>query len=457
MFKRFVATVVVLVLFAVCCGCSGKNADTASDTESTPAESQNANVSNKGEIPAVLNIKVKDGKTDVFKSNRPYDSKKEDITLILVTGQSNFTTSVGYAAELGAVNQGTAQTLSDAPVLPKKGIAYSFNTSATEFTLNDARDMSVLCNPSRGTSTLGGMSPSFAIKWNNLTNTKVVFVQAAVGAVGMHEWVPEPSKYTCTCSNNGQGRLYFDAVTAYKRAYNALSQKYNIVYTGYVWNQGEHEEVYGKPGNTVCDAKSYYDAYMEMHNGFVSQLNLDFGGISVVRADKAGSTAEGSNSYTIARAAQYKLCNDNDDLFMLSSLSETCSHAQMDQGNTIHYSQATFNKMGEQMAANLYKYLGFEKAEYTGIKVYSAYGSTACVFDKDGNLTEGSDEVTRSVLGNNLIARLNTLGTHQKIELSFTVDGVSAPGYIDDFGAIDWAEFSSTEKLNKFKINVIKE
>ncbi len=456
MFKKVISIGLAVVLFVICCACGGNSSDASVQTDSNENEQELESNTNQEEISAMLNITVKDIQKSAFKSNRSYDSKKEDITLILVTGQSNFTTSVGYSAELWAVNEGKAQNISDGPVLPKKGIAYSFDANARFFELNDAVDMSVLSNTKRGSATLGGMSPSFAVKWNQLTGTKVVFIQTAVGAVGMHEWVPDPSKYTCTCSNNGQGRLYSTAVSTYTTAYNVLSQKYNIVYTGYVWNQGEHEEVYGKAPNTVCDAESYYNAYMEMHNGFMNTLNLDFGGISVVRADKAGGTAQNSNSYTIARAAQYKLCNDNEDLFMLSTVSETCSHADMDQGNTIHYSQATFNKMGTDMAQNLYKYLGFEKAEYNGIRLYSALGTVAAVFDKDGKVTEGSDVITSAKVGKNVIARLDTLGTHQKLELSLTVDGEDASKFIDEFGKIDWLELELQLKVKKLKVNVIK-
>ena len=40
-------------------------------------------------------------KIDTFKSDRPYDKSKEDISLILVAGQSNFHPNNGYPREYG--------------------------------------------------------------------------------------------------------------------------------------------------------------------------------------------------------------------------------------------------------------------------------------------------------------------------------------------------------------------
>ncbi len=455
-----IAAVLLIVAFVLCCGCGGPDAEngTSSTVNSMPTESDTSSENTEREIKDMLNITVKAYDRDKFSSGRPYDSKKEDISIILVVGQSNFTTSVGYSAELGALQSGKTDNVPHEPVIPQQGIAYSFGTSSGAFDLVPGRDMNKLCNPVNGTATLGGVTPSFAIQWNALTGTKVVFVQAAVGAVGVHEWTPDPSKYSCTCSNNGKGELYAKATTAYMNAYNTLSAKYNIVYTGYIWNQGEHDEVYGKkPGVTVCDAESYYDAYMEMHNGFMETLKLDFGGISVVRADQGvdRSTASGSNSYTIARAAQYKLCADVDNLFMLSTISETCSHPMMDQGNHIHYSQMVFNLMGAEMANTLFNELGIgDEAEYTGVKIYSADGKTICAFDKDGKLTSGSDIITRAVAGDHIIVRLDSLGTAHKLEYKLSLDGEDGSRYLSDFGDFDWVNLSG-KGVKEIKVNVI--
>jgi hypothetical protein len=315
--------------------------------------------------------------------------------------------------------------------------------------------MNTLCRTDRS-GVLGGVTPSFAIQWNNLTGTKVVFIQAAVGAVGVHEWTPDPSKYECTCTHNGKGQLYSRAVDTYTRAVVELAEKYNIVYTGYIWNQGEHDEVYGaKEGVTIRSAKAYYDAYKEMHDGFMNTLGLDFGGISVVRANNEGPTAEGSNSYTIARAAQYKLCNDIENLYMLSTISETCSHAMMDQGNTIHYSQTVFNVMGAEMADSLFSALKLdEQRKYEGIRIYSVDGKTIAKFDAEGKATVGNGVLSRSDCGNNIIIRPEILGTDHKLQFDLKLAEGDGSKYIDEFGAIDWTNLYKELKVNELTVNI---
>lgn len=465
MFKKCLAVLLISLLMISFCACGGSNDDSAnqdadaskveSEVNSTPDTSDTSSGSGESEVENMLNITVTAIDREKFSTNRPKDPNKENISLILVTGQSNFTTSVGYSAEYGAYRDGKTTNMPEAPVVPQQGIAYSFGTSATSFKLDSSRDMNTLCRTDRS-GVLGGVTPSFAIQWNGLTGTKVVFIQAAVGAVGVHEWTPDPSKYECTCANNGKGQLYANAVNAYTRALVELSEQYNIAYTGYIWNQGEHDEVYGKKdGVTIRDAKGYYDAYKEMHEGFMGTLGLDFGGISVVRANDAGATAEGSNSYTIARAAQYKLCNDIDDLYMLSTISETCSHAMMDQGNTIHYSQTVFNMMGAEMADSLFSLLKIDAVrEYEGIRIYGYNGFTIAKFDASGKLVSGNSVVSRSDCGNNVIIRPEILGTHHKVEFELKLAEGDGSKYIDEFGAIDWTNLYKELKVNELKVNV---
>lgn len=133
----------------------------------------------------------------------------------------------------------------------------------------------------------GGSTPSLGKELHDATGEKVVFIQAAACATGMHEWVKDPENYTCSCSNNGNGQLYKKAVRNYLKSYYALREQYNVISTGYYWNQGEHEEVYAKNGNTVHDAESYYNAYIGMHNSITADCELDFGSktVDITNAD----------------------------------------------------------------------------------------------------------------------------------------------------------------------------
>lgn len=445
-----------MCLSMLCCACGTGdkvvNSNISSVTENSGVYSTTSSqVEVKTDADAVLTIKVKNNEVVAFKSNRPYDANKEDISLILVVGQSNFTTGVGYPSEYSGFLKGTVKKEPEEPTYTKKGTVYSSGVRTPITALTADRDLYNLCDTSNNTNTLGGVSASFGAKWNELTNTKVVLVQAAVGAVGVHEWTPDPQNYECSCSHNGQNSLYSTAVSCYKQSYEALSKKYNIVYAGYIWNQGEHDEVYSVKENvTVNSDKAYYDAYKSMHDGFMSELKLDFGGISVVRADKAGSSSQGSMSLTVARNAQYKLCNDIDNLYMISTVSETCDTSIMDQVNTIHYSQYVFNIMGDDCAQNLYYSLGLSSEEraFSGLEVYAKNGVKLIAFDKDGS-PQYLNTKNKDVITNHILARVSSLGTASTIS-GYTItsaDGTDLSMYINEFGAIDWSGLNNIEKI----------
>lgn len=404
---------------------------------------------------AVLRIFVDQKEIKKQESGRPYDENKEDITLILVIGQSNFTTSAGYAWEYSHYYIKQISNVEPvSPIVPAPETAYTFSINSGSFKLNHSSDMSYRSSPERKNLCIGGVTPSFAVKWNELTGTKVVFVQAAVEATGIHEWVADPQNYKCNCDNYGRGVCFSQAATAYKLAYNSLSRDYNIVHAGYIFNQGEHDEA-KRPGATVSSDQAYYDAYKSMHESFIKLLGLDFGGISVVRANGAGDTKEASTSYTKARYAQYKLCNDIDNLYMLSTVSETCSRDMMDQGNTVHYSQKVFNEMGTDMALNLYSRLGLgETNAYDGIKLYDKNGNFLMHVGADGNDLDGSNVLEKSISTGRVLIRTSALGRNDTISYKIFVDGVDYSQYIDAYGKIDWTSIRRDTGETSLKVLV---
>lgn len=427
-FKKVIAVFMLISLVLTCFSCE-------------KADKESIDPAQKG---AFLDITVSSHEIKKFVSDRPYDENKEDVTIILVTGQSNFERYAGYIWQLGWYNEGTSEVYPDAPTKVPEGIAYSFNVNETFTGLDTDHDMNYISDPDKGNMMVGGVTPSFAVRWNELTGSKIVFIQAAVGGTGIHEWVPYPPEYFCVnCKHHGQNACYSNAVKAFKSAYNKLSEDYNIVYTGYIFNQGEHDE--GRsPKCTVNDGQTYYDAYMKMHNGFKNDLGLDFGGISVVRADLAGSGVRHSRSYTIARGGQYRLTNNESDIFMLSMISETCGDSKMDLGGS-HYVQSTFNEMGKEMAENLHTSLGLSEAkEYSGITIYGKSGHTLCAYDNNGLLTTGNGIIKRSISGGGVQVRLNSLGGAYTIDYTITIDGKDKSKYIDDYGLIDWDAINGT-------------
>mgnify|MGYP000866832353 FL=1 len=250
----------------------------------------------------------------------------------LVAGQSNATITVGYPQEQSA-----------APPQALPGTVFSCRDGVIFQDLSKVR--------------IGGFSPAFGVQWHALTGETVVFVQAAAGATGMHEWAP--GRYTCSCGHDDP--CYEDALNLFRSALAAWSSRRPedpVVRRGYLWNQGEHEEVYGIPGNTIDSPEAYAHAYRRMHIGFQNELGLAFGGLIIVRADKQGDRAEDSAAMTLARIAQYRLCRDLPDLYMVSQFPERCDGSCMFPAGGIHYNQVSFNRMGEEAARNLAAALG---------------------------------------------------------------------------------------------------
>lgn len=458
MFRRILSLVLITVLCLLACACGGGEDNPAASDTASGNSSVTDSATDATETNAKLTVTVSEKKIETFKSDRPYDKSKEDISLILVAGQSNFHPNNGYPREYGYQDH-----IPEPPTVTSAGKVYSSPHLGSITKLTDDRDMVNLCNPSRGNGTFGGVSPAFGAQWAELTGTTVVFVQAALGGVGMHEWVPNLSDYNCSCKNIGEGLMLSRAIENFTKSYEALSKEYNIVYMGYIWNQGEHEnENNSAAACTVNSDKTYYDAYLSMHNVFIEELGMDFGGISMVRQHRNGVTPEASRSLTIARNAQYKLCSDIDNLFLLSTISETVTLDMMDPTLTSHYSQQTFNTMGYEMANNLSACLGIsERTAYDGMFIYSTTGDIIGRFDQNGKLTEGiaKDGLwERSDISNHILARPNTLGNPLTVGYKLTVNGQDmTEKYLDQFGAINWLQLNADLKVKQLAIECVKQ
>ena len=457
MVKKILSLVLVLLLCLSAVACGGDNSsEPTSSTESTGSTTS----TQKTEGEATLTITVKEKEITKFKSDRPYDKSKKDISLILVAGQSNFHPNNGYPREYGYQDH-----VPEAPTVTSAGKVYSSPHLGFITALTSDRDLTTLCDPKRGRSAFGGVSPSFGAQFSELTGTTVVFVQAALGGVGMHEWVPNTADYGCNCKNIGEGLMYSRAIENFEKSYNALSKEYNIVYMGYIWNQGEHENEYNSAmkGCTVCSDESYYDAYKIMHESLMADLGLDFGGISMVRQHLKGVSPQASRALSIARNAQYKLCSDIDNLFLLSTISETVTIDMMDPTLTSHYSQQTFNLMGYEMANNLAHSLGLTaiRPEYDGMFIYATDGTIIARFDGTGKITEtvgDGNVITRTNISNHIVARPNTLGNPLSVGYKLTVNGEDVTDkYLDQFGAIDWTMLNKDTKAKKLTIECVKQ
>lgn len=409
----------------------------------------------------IVNLSEKNSQKVTPKRDINYDPNKEDVIIILITGQSNSGTG-GYRQEYEykyTTNHGAAHPdweITAEPTRPDEGTVF-FDATVTE--LNSSNDVYYKTDAATlGASTMGGYSPAMGKALHDATGAKIVFVQASKGAVGMHEWTPEPEKYDCACGENGGGKLYSTAIANFTKTYQALEDDYNIIATAYVYNQGEHEEhaPYATASTcTVHDDQTYYDALLEMHNGFLSECEIDCGGVFLPRSwynryglSSSDDIPQNSRRPSIARAAQYAASQNVENFFIFSNVSEEICKAgplKPDPTNSIHYGMAAYNAIGAQNGDSVAKYFGFTDAsEFTGITVFNKVGVELCAFDANGNLVSGSDVVEFSADNSKLYIRIDPTGT--MYTLNYSTAGTTTD-FVDDFGVI-----TSVEGQTSFKI-----
>ena len=388
-----------------------EQATTPSSTQSSStheASNYNVNVSNK---PAYV-------------SNRTVtnDSGKEDITMILVIGQSNSTTGVGYACELNAIANGHRSAVTEVTATPAANTVFMAKYGETISSLNSSCDVANLISSDH----IGGYSSAMGKKWNELTGEKVVIVQAAKGARGMHEWVKDNSKYSCVCGHNDS--LYSDTVTQFNTCYNALKDNYNIKHSFYVWNQGEHDDKYSAEGAAINSNQEYFEAYKSMHEDLLADLPLDFGAINIARSHY------GANSMylSVSRSAQYRAANELTGCYLGSRLFETTTSADMDQtaegSYGIHATQKTYNRWGVNAAEKVYQILGNNGLKSVEIlKNNSQSGVTKAKFNANGDLLSGSDTLTS---GEELAYAVEPRGNYK---VTYSIDGDT--NLVDGFGS----------------------
>ena len=403
-----------------------------------------------------LVVNLSENKSQLVTSNRDieYDPTKEDLIIILATGQSNGTSSVGYYYENATNKKDPTYQITEATDRPSQGTVFS-GTRVTELTINN--DVWRSTDHAAG-NMLGGYTPALGKALNEATGAKVAIIQAAKGAVGLHEWTPEPEKYNCNCSSNGKNMLYLSAIRSFTMSYQELDEDYNIIATAYVYCQEEHEEGYQylglDKGNTIRNHSDYEAAYMEMHNGFLSDCQIDMGGMFLPRSfykyagSGAADTVEHSRRPTYARAAQIAAANKHNNLFLFSNFTDNMSATgpyTPDPTNDIHYSQIVYNRAGRQTADSILKYFGMKKAStFTGISVFDYMGNELCTFDENGNLLTGSDIVSFGKDTLDLYIRIEPTGTLYNYEL--TCAGTNAQ-FVDDYAVLTEVEGQSTYKI----------
>lgn len=420
------------------------------------------------EIPTVsINLSEMNSRKVEINRDIEYDPNKEDIIIILVTGQSNSGTN-GYQQEYEykytTIHGNTAHPdyeITAEPDRPAVGTVFS-GTMVT--VLDETTDVYYMTDTAKLSHTMGGYTPAMGKALNEATGAKVVFVQANQGAVGMHEWVSNPEDYDCPCSDNGKGVLYSNAIANYTKTYQTLKEDYNIIATAYVYNQGEHEEYSPyTEGATVHDDRSYANALQSMHYSFLGDCEIDCGGMYVPRSffaryPYADDTEENSRRPSIARTAMYRTAQVLPSFFIFSNIAETISRdgeLTPDPTNSIHYSQKAYNAIGRQNADSMLKYFGFiEPSEFTGISVFNNIGELICRFDAEGNLDEEYNNLIWFIDSSNtkLYFRIEPTGTMYTFDISYHNSNYYE--IVDKFGNVN--RYGLFDEFFKLVVNMPK-
>ncbi len=309
---------------------------------------------------------------------------KAPVNVFFVTGQSNA--------------EGTMGTARDS-VKPRAGTAY------------------VMTNQNNSMDSLEGGYPGFgssiAEAWYNMTGEKSLMVQTAVSGSSVNLWVKGGAYYVRTVQK----------MNYIREILSGEESGYEINRVGCFWLQGEFDI-----GNHMS-SKEYYVKFLKMYNGFKKDLGMTFLAVIPVRCyDKDPDILPESletglmTDMVPVRAAQYAVQSTYDDIFFVTRLSESATVANgMMSPDNLHYCQSGYNKLGHDIADNLFRYLcGFGTDCETSLQVLGYDGRTYCV---DGDTLMLSPLQTVQIVGVILpFYAQNKLISYKSSDGSVTVD-----------------------------------
>ncbi|MDP4133971.1 MAG: discoidin domain-containing protein, partial [Bacillota bacterium] len=334
--------------------------------------------------------------------------KKANIALVLISGQSNAAgDSSDYTLSVDATGDYENKFL----------ITNSMNTSLSldNVTIPFAKETAV--NGGRTPSCISGSSwekwsaaaaSALGAKLSDEWGMKIWVVNTGVCAQIIEYFQPTVGSYTKTVA-------YMNA------AKNALNSNGHYVLnsdkTGLFWLQGESNGIGQTHENTMAQ---YKQNFMNMYNGWVSDLGLNYCGIWLVRA---GVNANTTNDYYMSgpRLAQLYMGNSSSDAYKNIYLILNTDLWRTDTGVTnyfsakypdssafstffgytrpttlseikpgLHHSQKGYNELGDEAAANIYKIMN-GNTSVTSAALYDYYGNAVSTSDGITLTAESSD------------------------------------------------------------------
>ena len=346
-------------------------------------------------ITASVNGEVKDTLV-INKINRA------QIAMFLIVGQSN-----AHGTSDSGVNRSSEQKLS---LKPAKGTAWCSEVPKAG-TVGPRFDLS------RGRV---GFSTALSKTWYDLTGEKVFCIQSAVDGSPIECWEKDGTYY-------GSGsNLYNNTLKAYnkfKTDFAADNSSFEIIRTQYYWCQGETGMTNTWGGTNwsmgsdyhLITTDEYYNRYIEMHENFVKEMDVELGSIMLVRALKGASSAESIELQLLTdlvapRAAQYAINNTaTDNVFIASRICDIVrmesstdktspGYGYMGPGN-VHYMQVGYNAQGIELANNAFATINaYGDRTATELEVIAPNGRTRYTDGQTIEIASGSNHQIAAIV-----------------------------------------------------------
>jgi hypothetical protein len=238
-------------------------------------------------------------------------SAGDTVDLFVITGQSN---AEGRGSEGPAVPNGDAW----------------FNQGASLKTLSDPV----------GNALTGSAWPAFANKYKELTGRKAVIVEAAYGGSALLA-AASAANWSSTGTLRGVAVWAASDAITYLSAFNQLRYEKAFV----IWCQGEQDATTYN-GITVTDAL-YWVEMETLFNYFKANIS----GLDGILVSELGAHRDGTGeaNWALIRAAQAAAVANVAGAHMAFSGAKNFP-AQSKMSDTVHYTQAGYNDMGEALA-----------------------------------------------------------------------------------------------------------
>ncbi|MBO4770032.1 MAG: hypothetical protein J5563_04555 [Clostridia bacterium] len=352
--------------------------------------------------PVILTAKIGGNEVDSLTVDKVI---KAPINIFLIIGQSN---AFGWhdlpEGESQAKYFRTQREKYDKPL---EGTVWADEISTSYDTYKFSGMVDLTSSKKKGFS---GFFPALGKEWYARTGEKTLMLKTAVGSSPIEAWTPDENLLFYSLDLYGITKERFsyyvglfsadDSMFTLNRVFaywlqGETCQEYNYSPAEFKWDGNRKyrgDWVAVTKSNPPMNADTYYSYFMEMYDGFVKDIGLEFMGILPVRSMKSVSSKENLKTEQLVdlvapRAAQFALnYTDNGNIAIVTletEIGRTEAYSDKDaQGwgylgcNNIHYQQIGYNAIGKDAACNTFRMLYASDRNSEDIRILDSNGSS---------------------------------------------------------------------------------